>query len=114
MREFFTSVKSVIILSLIFVIAIVGFNFYDIACDKTNSVSYTKSEIEDMDLELVNINRASKDELLRISYISEDVAQNIVDYREENGDFETIEEIQNVNGIGKKIFYNIRSMITVN
>lgn len=114
MREFFISLKSVIILSVIFTLVLIGFNFYDIAYDKTYERSYYSSDVENLDLELININTASVEKLCTISYITADIAQNIVDYRQAHGDFKTIEDIQNVKGIGEKTFNNIRSMITVN
>ena len=40
-------------------------------------------------------------------------AQAIIQYREEQGPFYTIEQIQEVNGIGEKTFEKIKDMITV-
>lgn len=48
----------------------------------------------------VNINVADKDTLLTIDAFSETVAGRIVDYRTANGDFQTLESITNVSGIG--------------
>lgn len=62
---------------------------------------------------LVNINSASLQELMTLSNIGESKAQAIIDYREKNGDFKTIEEIKNVSGIGDKLFESIKENITV-
>ena len=62
---------------------------------------------------LVNINTAGVDELCELPGIGPALAQRIMDYREANGDFEYIDDIRNVEGIGDVTFANIRGMITV-
>jgi competence protein ComEA len=42
------------------------------------------------------------------------IAQRIIDYREENGAYTTIEEIMDVSGVGPATFENIKDLITVN
>lgn len=61
---------------------------------------------------LININTASKDKLLTIPGIGESKANAIIQYREINGNFNTIEDIQNVNGIGSKLYEEIKAYIT--
>ena len=61
----------------------------------------------------ININTATVEELQILPGIGEALAQRIVDYRESNGDFQTIEELMNVSGIGEKKFDNIKEFITV-
>jgi competence protein ComEA len=61
----------------------------------------------------VNINTASLDELQTLPRIGEKVAQRIVDYRKEHGDFKKIEEIMKVKGVGEKTFKLIRDKIEV-
>ncbi len=61
---------------------------------------------------LVNINTASIDELQTITGIGESKAQSIIKYREENGKFQTIEDIKNVEGIGEKLYETIKIYIT--
>ena len=63
--------------------------------------------------ELVNINTATKEELQTVSGIGESKAQAIIDYREENGNFNSIEDILNVSGIGESIYEKIKDSITV-
>jgi competence protein ComEA len=62
---------------------------------------------------VVNINTATASELETLPGIGEVTAQRIVEYREANGPFETIEEIQNVSGIGPKTFEGMRDMLRV-
>ena len=78
---------------------------------KTNSKTNTKEEIEENNL--VNINTASKEELLTITGIGESKADAIISYREENGNFEKIDDIKNVSGIGDSLFEKIKEYITV-
>lgn len=62
----------------------------------------------------VNINTASKEELMTLSGIGESKAAAIIASREEKGSFTSIEEIKNVAGIGEGIFNRIKDLITVN
>lgn len=50
----------------------------------------------------VNINTATKAELMEVPGIGETYAERIVAYREENGDFLSLDELTNVKGIGEK------------
>lgn len=62
----------------------------------------------------LNINLATKDELIQLPNIGETKAASIILYRENNGAFKTIEDIQNVEGIGPSIFDKIKELIIVN
>lgn len=61
----------------------------------------------------VNINTASAAELDTLPGIGPGYAERIVAYRETNGPFQKIEDIQNVPGIGPATFERIRDLITV-
>lgn len=61
---------------------------------------------------LVNINTANQQELMTLSGIGEVYAQRIIDYRTENGAFQSIEDIIKVSGIGNVTFENIKADIT--
>lgn len=61
----------------------------------------------------VNINTADSTELQTLTGIGESRAQAIIDYREENGRFKSIEEIKNISGIGDKMFEKIKEHITI-
>lgn len=61
----------------------------------------------------VNINKASKEELMKLKGLGESKADAIITYRTNNGDFKTIEDIKNVSGIGDALFDKIKDFITV-
>ena len=61
----------------------------------------------------VNLNTASKDELIALSGIGPAKAQAILDYRKANGGFKTVEELKDVKGIGAKRFEKLKGDLTV-
>ncbi|MGM9521382.1 MAG: ComEA family DNA-binding protein [Oscillospiraceae bacterium] len=63
--------------------------------------------------ELVNINTAGIDELMTLPKIGQVLAERIIVYREENGNFSAVEEILGVYGIGEGIYEGICELITV-
>lgn len=63
--------------------------------------------------DIININTASIDELQRINGIGEVKAKSIIEYREKNGGFKSIEEIKNIEGIGEKTFEKIKDKIAI-
>lgn len=62
---------------------------------------------------LVNINTATQTELQSLTGIGESTAMKIINYRNQNGYFENVEELMNVSGIGKSKFNAIKNDITV-
>ena len=61
----------------------------------------------------ININLASKDELMQLNSIGSVKADNIIKYREEHGPFNSIEEITNASGIGDKTFDSLKENLTI-
>ena len=59
----------------------------------------------------ININTATIEELDTLPGVGEATANKIVNHRSENGEFKSIEEIKNVNGIGDKKFENMKELI---
>ena len=76
--------------------------------------SVTPTPTADPNVELVNINTASLEELESLDGIGSATAQKIIDYRTENGPFVSIEDLINVSGIGPAVMDQIRPFITVN
>lgn len=60
----------------------------------------------------INLNRATKDELMNLNGIGDKTAEAIIKYRDENG-FNEIEDIMKVPGIGKGKFDKIKDDITL-
>ncbi len=61
----------------------------------------------------IDINTASKEQLMTLSGIGEAKADNIIDYRERIGGFSAPAEIMDVNGIGEGLYARIQDKITV-
>ena len=63
---------------------------------------------------IININTASKEQLMTLPGIGESRAESIIAYREENGGFSSIEDIMNVSGIKEAAFKKIKEYICAN
>ena len=61
----------------------------------------------------VNLNTASREELMTLDGIGETRADAIIRYREMYGGFQTIEDVMNVSGIKEGAFEKIKDSITV-
>ena len=61
----------------------------------------------------LSLNTATLDELMTLPGIGEAKAQAIIEYREEVGAFQNIEELKEVSGIGDAIFDQIKENITI-
>jgi comEA protein len=72
--------------------------------NRTKSVTLNKPA-------LLNINTASVEELQTLPNIGEATAQRIVDYRTQHGDFDSVDAIQNVKGIGTKTLEKLRPFV---
>lgn len=61
----------------------------------------------------ININTATIEELDNLPGVGEATANKILNYREENGMFKSIDEVKNVNGIGEKKYIDIKDKICI-
>lgn len=84
------------------------------SAEKTTALSVTITQQNaPVQASKININTATAAQLIQLKGIGEKKAQAIVDYRNENGAFGSIDEIKKVSGIGEKIFEGIKDYITV-
>ncbi len=75
--------------------------------------STEESSTTEANPDLININTASLEELDELPGIGPTIAQRIIDYRDANGPFQTIEDLLNVSGVGPSTFEQIKDLITV-
>ena len=61
----------------------------------------------------VNINQATAAQLAMLPRIGEKVAERIVDYRKQHGNFSRPEDLMEVKGIGEKLFVHLKPYVTV-
>ena len=66
------------------------------------------AEIEPLDL-----NRATAQELIELPGIGEAMAKRILDFREQNGPFKRVEDLMKIKGIGEKSFEKLRPYVRV-
>lgn len=96
--------------------------FNDACLNKNDIVNYqeSKNNSKSNDTSSLNvvsgpisINSATKEELQTLSGVGESKAVAIIKYREENGPFNSLEDIMNVSGIGNSLFEKIKDNITL-
>lgn len=80
---------------------------------QNSSTSSSNGNNSDKGSTLININTADLEQLKEITGIGNIKAQSIIDYREANGGFKSLEELKNVDGIGDKTFEKIKDQITL-
>ncbi len=92
-----------------------GQKLYVYTIEETEALKLEQREIEEQAASdgLVNINTATLSELTTLPGIGQTKANQIIAYRESNGNFSSIEDIKNVSGIGDGIFNQINSLIKI-
>ncbi len=83
-----------------------------IVSDSSGVVEEKGSQVDE-DTYIININTADIKELDKLPGIGPSTAQKIIEYREKNGTFKTIEDIMKVKGIGNSKYDKIKEKITV-
>jgi len=72
-----------------------------------------KDETTNENSSKISLNKATIKELTTLSGIGESKANAIIEYRDKNGGFKTIEELKNVSGIGNSTYEKIKDNITI-
>lgn len=72
-----------------------------------------KDKVEGGKKQKVNINEAKQEDFEELPGIGPSIAKKIIEYREQNGKFTSIDELQEVKGIGEAKFENIKEYIMV-
>lgn len=80
-----------------------------LAADKTVEVTTAAVKM----IEKINVNKASRNQLAVIKGLGMKKAQAIIDYRQENGDFVSLESLIKVKGIGKSTLQKIEPFVTL-
>lgn len=96
-------------------------NLAELLSDGQQIIVYTREETEGgesapaaaKDSGKVNLNSATKEQLMTLPGIGEVRAEAILSYREEHGRFTAIEEIREISGIGEKSFEKLKGSITI-
>lgn len=87
--------------------------------DNKNSQAQTVSATGSGDLNKisgdgkVNLNSASKSELDTLPGVGEVMAQKIIEYREKNGGFKSIEDLKNIDRVGETTFEKLKEKVTI-
>ena len=66
-----------------------------------------------MQLEIINVNTAKKDELIIFPNVGPVTAERIVRFREDFGVFKSIDDLTRVKGIGPKTLDKLRKYVTI-
>lgn len=113
MKDFFKNGKWVIIiLGLIFVVLIVCADIFFFNT-RYEHIEYDKTQAADMEYEKININTATVEDFYALGEIGKTLADKIVDYREDNGDFDSVDDIGKIDGISKTAFERIKPFLTI-
>ena len=99
---------------MVFVMGII-FSIKDVRVDAIQKENYEDyvSKTEAIKNSVIDLNKASSMELQFLKGIGPSKADAIVDYRQQHGPFQVVEEVQNVPGIGEKTFEGIVDRLEV-
>lgn len=107
----FTKEEKIVLLFLVATLFVgTGVHYYRrLNPGQTRFISFDEKKIKDF--QKVNINEATKEELVKIKGIGPVLAERIISYRESYGPFKRAEDIKNVSGIGEKTYEKMAEQI---
>ncbi|PRT71177.1 competence protein CelA [Streptococcus anginosus] len=94
-------------------VATMGENAASVSSNTGQSSTLGTSEVASQKGNKVNLNTADLSELQTISGIGQKRAQDILDYREANGKFNSVDDLKNVSGVGAKTLEKLKEYVTV-
>lgn len=89
--------------------------------EKNGILTVAKPEREELNIkrektenpDKININTATEEELKTLDGIGDSFAKRIIEYRNINGEFNQIEDLMQISGIGESVFEKIKNDICV-
>lgn len=84
-----------------------------VSSEEGNSTTSTDMSNVQSNSPKININTADSVELQKLNGIGEKKAQQIISYRQKNGQFKQIEDLKQVSGIGDKTFETLKSQLEI-
>lgn len=113
-----SSVAIFVVIALLFAVLMGGIywgrNMAKQPPTQTHTTSPASSAIGQQDTAArVNINTATKEELMTLPGIGEELAQRIINYRQTHGDFQSVADLSFVEGLGQKRIEAILDLVTV-
>ena len=100
--------RQVILFLIIVALIGLGINFLTKHFSQIRVIGYVSQDIGK-----VNLNQANLETLIDIPGIGKILAQRIIDYRQQNGKFNVIDELNNVKGIGKSKYQAIKDYFII-
>ncbi len=79
-----------------------------------NNPSQQKSKVDNLGNKKININKATKSQLMTLPGIGETTAEKIIHYRENEGKFKRVEDLLKVKGIGVKKLEKLKPFLLLN
>ena len=100
--------RQVVLFLILVALLGLGINFLHKQYSKIKIIGYVSQ-----DLGAINLNQATKEALIDLPGIGKELAQRIIDYRQQNSRFSYIEELQNIKGIGKSKYEALKDYFII-
>ena len=96
------------------VVLVIGFTLCSLAAYSNVTIAAPgkeKAKTVQMNMQKINLNTATVKQLLSLPGIGKKKASAIVDYRQKNGKFKSLEDLTAVKGIGEKMIKKLRDQL---